>query len=97
VSVTTAPGHVTGKGIGTRSRTLDRREMGRCEGYYRVENRRCDRDGSEQVRGGDGESYVVCGYHARQGWATNVARWNGETGIRRSAPTRLVRESAAAA
>ena len=70
--------------------------MGRCEGYYRVENRRCDRDGERHLQAGDGELYAVCGYHARQQWTTSVARWNGETGIRRSAPTGLAVRPAAA-
>lgn len=71
--------------------------MGRCEGYYRVENRRCDRDGELHVQAADGETYAVCGYHAREAWTGNAARWNGETGIRRSAPTGLVRARSAAA
>lgn len=63
--------------------------MGRCEGYYKLENRRCDRDGAGQVRAADGQSYLVCGYHAGQTWTTSVARWNGETGIRETRPTQL--------
>jgi hypothetical protein len=63
--------------------------MGRCEGYYKLENRRCDRDGEGTVRAADGQSYLVCGYHAGQAWTTNVARWHGETGIRESRPTQL--------
>jgi len=63
--------------------------MNRCEGYYRLENRRCDRSGERQVRGADGELYVVCGYHARQSWTTSVARWDGDSGIRRSVPSDL--------
>lgn len=63
--------------------------MGRCEGYYKLENRRCDRDGEREVRATDGDYYVVCGYHARQVWTTSVARWHGESGLRRSTPTEL--------
>ena len=63
--------------------------MGRCEGYYRVENRRCDREGQRLVHAADGEAYAVCAYHERQLPRTQVARWNGETGIRRSAATAL--------
>jgi hypothetical protein len=64
-------------------------EMGRCEGFYRLENRRCDRDGEGVVRTADGELYFVCGYHRRHAWTANVARWQGETGLRASRPTRL--------
>jgi hypothetical protein len=63
--------------------------MGRCEGYYRLENRRCDRDGHREIRAPDGERYVVCGYHDRHVWTTNVARWHGETSVRTSRPSRL--------
>lgn len=63
--------------------------MGRCEGYYRLENRRCDREGARMVRAADGEHYLVCAYHARQVWTGAVARWNGKSGIRRSAPADL--------
>lgn len=63
--------------------------MERCEGYYRLENRRCDRSGSQVVPGADGESYLVCSYHARQGWAASVARWNGHSGVRAAAPAEL--------
>ena len=63
--------------------------MERCEGYYRLENRRCDRAGSREVTAGDGEQYVVCGYHARQGWAASVARWHGESDVRAGAPADL--------
>ena len=74
--------------------------MGRCEGYYRLESRRCDRDAASHVRGNDGESYAVCPYHGRDAWRTQVARWDGESGIRRSRPTPLadeLRDSPAAA
>jgi hypothetical protein len=64
--------------------------MGRCEGYYRVEDRRCDREGQQLVHASDGELYGVCRYHERQLERTYVARWNGESGLRRSAPTPLV-------
>jgi len=65
--------------------------MERCEGYYRLENRRCDRAGSREVTAGDGEQYLVCEYHARQGWAASVARWHGESDVRSSAPADLRR------
>ena len=64
--------------------------MGRCEGYYRLENRRCDRDGAREMRAADGERYVVCDYHARNKWAANVARWHGQSGLRSSRPTDIV-------
>jgi hypothetical protein len=64
--------------------------MGRCEGYYRGENRRCDRDAAGLARGGDGETYAICAYHGREARQTHVARWDGESGVRRSAPTGLV-------
>jgi hypothetical protein len=63
--------------------------MGRCEGYYRLENRRCDRDGHRAMHASDGELYVVCAYHERQAWNADVARWQGETGLRASRPTPL--------
>jgi hypothetical protein len=63
--------------------------MERCEGYYRLENRRCDRGGSRDVTAANGETYFVCAYHARQGWATSVARWHGESDVRASAPAGL--------
>jgi hypothetical protein len=63
--------------------------MERCEGYYRLENRRCDRPGTWDVTAADGETYFVCSYHARQGWAASVARWHEESGVRASAPTDL--------
>jgi hypothetical protein len=63
--------------------------MGRCEGFYRLENRRCDRDGEGVVRASDGELYVVCGYHRRHAWTADVARWQGETGLRESRSTPL--------
>jgi hypothetical protein len=31
----------------------------------------------------------VCAYHARQGWAAMVARWNGDSDVRVSAPASL--------
>ena len=64
--------------------------MGRCEGYYLIENRRCDRGAVAPVHGADGGTYAVCAYHDRDPARTQVARWNGESGMRRSAPTRLV-------
>ena len=49
--------------------------MGRCEGYYRTENRRCDRDATTTVARADGD-YDVCEYHRRD--ERPVARWHGE-------------------
>lgn len=63
--------------------------MERCEGYYRLENRRCDRSASRDVRAADGQFYLVCEYHARQAWSASVARWNGESELRASAPTSM--------
>ena len=63
--------------------------MERCEGYYRLENRRCDRSATRDLRAADGHYYQVCEYHARQAWAASVARWNGQSDIRASAPTAL--------
>lgn len=60
--------------------------MGRCEGYYRLENRRCDRMGSREICATDGQLYVVCEYHRRNKWAASVARWHGESGLRSSVP-----------
>ncbi len=68
--------------------------MARCEGYYKLENRRCDRDGGRELRAADGELYLVCAYHARQVWTAAVARWNGQTGIRASVPADLKRKPA---
>jgi hypothetical protein len=65
--------------------------MERCEGYYRLENRRCDRLGSRPVTAADGEEYLVCDYHARLSWEASVARWEGESGLRASAPAALGR------
>jgi len=63
--------------------------MGRCEGFYKLENRRCDREGEREVRAADGELYLVCAYHRRQVWTAKVARWNGESGLRASASAEL--------
>jgi hypothetical protein len=60
--------------------------MERCEGYYRLENRRCDRTATRDVRATDGNYYQVCEHHARQ-WTASVAHWNGQSDIRTSAPT----------
>ncbi|MDQ3890270.1 MAG: hypothetical protein M3312_06925 [Actinomycetota bacterium] len=68
---------------------LDTRRMGRCEGYYKLENRRCDRDATVEVRAGDGEHYLVCEYHRSRGWTGSVARWRGESGLRTSSPAPL--------
>jgi hypothetical protein len=67
----------------------DDEHMHRCEGYYRMENRRCDREAGRELTGADGEAYAVCDYHARFAWTGLVARWGGETGERRSLPTRI--------
>jgi hypothetical protein len=63
--------------------------MERCEGYYRLENRRCDRTATRDVRAADGHYYQVCEHHARHAWTATVAHWNGESEIRSSAPTPL--------
>ena len=63
--------------------------MGRCEGYYKLENRRCDREAVREVRAADGDHYAVCEYHRRQVWTAMVAHWHGETDLRRSLPTGL--------
>ncbi|HSK16855.1 MAG TPA: hypothetical protein VK915_11895 [Gaiellaceae bacterium] len=64
--------------------------MDRCEGYYRLENRRCDRAGTRDLTA-DGETYRVCDYHARQGSEPSVARWYGESDLRASAASALRR------
>jgi hypothetical protein len=61
--------------------------MERCEGYYRLENRRCDRTANRDVRAADGHYYQVCEYHSRQAGNASVARWHGDTELRSSAPT----------
>jgi hypothetical protein len=63
--------------------------MERCEGYFRLENRRCDRAATRDVRATDGQYYQVCEHHARQAWTASVAHWNGQSDIRSSAPTPL--------
>jgi hypothetical protein len=63
--------------------------MERCEGYFRLENRRCDRTATRDVRATDGQYYQVCEAHSRQ-WTASVAHWNAQSDIRSSAPT-LVR------
>jgi hypothetical protein len=63
--------------------------MERCEGYFRLENRRCDRTATRDVRAADGHYYQVCELHARQAWTASVAHWNGQSDIRSSAPTPL--------
>ncbi len=63
--------------------------MERCEGYYRLENRRCDRAARQDVRVTDGQFYLVCDHHAREVRAAAVAHWSGQTDVRRSAPTPL--------
>ncbi|HEX2506597.1 MAG TPA: hypothetical protein VHK22_10365 [Gaiellaceae bacterium] len=62
--------------------------MSRCEGYYRLENRRCDREAVTGTRTGDGD-YAVCAYHFRS--EGPFARWQGETGIRIPSRPRLRR------
>lgn len=71
--------------------------MDRCEGYYRLENRRCDRTGVRTVSAADGETYLVCEYHARHAWSASVARWHGESDMRSSAPASLGRDMDSAA
>ena len=63
--------------------------MGRCEGYYKLENCRCSRTGVREMRASDGELYLVCDYHRRQVWTTAVARWNGQTDLRTTPPKEL--------
>jgi hypothetical protein len=63
--------------------------MERCEGCYRLENRRCERTAMRDVRAADGHYYQVCEHHARQAWTATVAHWNGQSDIRSSAPTPL--------
>ena len=60
--------------------------MGRCEGYYKLENRRCDREADGHVRAADGDLYAVCAYHRRQVWTARVAHWAGQTGLRKTRP-----------
>jgi hypothetical protein len=68
--------------------------MERCEGYYRLENRRCDRGATRDLTAGDGETYRVCDYHARQGLLASVARWHGDSDIRAGAPAHRVDSAA---
>ncbi len=68
--------------------------MVRCEAYYKLENRRCDRDGAREVRAADGAHYLLCEYHRRQRWTTSVARWHGESGLRKTTPAALVAPAA---
>ncbi|MDQ3867720.1 MAG: hypothetical protein M3304_12990 [Actinomycetota bacterium] len=63
--------------------------MPRCEGYYRLESRRCDRDAAHEAWSAEGQAYLVCGYHGRHASGTSVARWHGDSGIRTSVPTAL--------
>jgi hypothetical protein len=63
--------------------------MERCEGYYRLENRRCDRTATRDVQAADGHYYQVCELHARHALTASVAHWNGQSDIRSSAPTPL--------
>jgi hypothetical protein len=62
--------------------------MERCEGYLRLENRRCERTATQDVRATDGNYYQVCAQHARQ-WTANVAHWSDQSDLRSSAPTPL--------
>ena len=73
---------------------IDTDSVGRCEGYYRLENRRCDRGGERWEPAADGGLYLLCGYHRRHAKQTAVARWDGETGLRRGRST-AVRAAAA--
>ena len=80
-------GDFTPKGTSAASARADTpRHMERCEGYYRLENRRCDRTASRDVRAADGQYYQVCEYHSRLTWTASVAHWHGETDLRSSAP-----------
>jgi hypothetical protein len=63
--------------------------MERCEGYYQLENRRCDRTAHRDLRASDGQYYSVCDQHAKQAWAGTVAHWHGQSELRSSAPTPL--------
>lgn len=72
-----------------RATRAETRLMERCEGYYRLENRRCDRSGLHELKAADGAYYVVCDYHARQAWSASVARWHGESDVRAAAPSAL--------
>ena len=71
--------------------------MERCEGYYRLENRRCERAATRDLKATDGRYYLVCEYHARQAWSASVARWNAQSDIRASAPVGSRTEQAPAA
>lgn len=71
--------------------------MERCEGYYRLENRRCERAATRDLKATDGHYYLVCEYHARQAWSASVARWNAQSDIRASAPVGLRTEQVPAA
>lgn len=79
-----------------RASAAEEKVMERCEGYYRLENRRCDRSATRDVRAKDGHYYLVCDYHARQTWTASVARWSGESDVRASSPTGLVAQPAPA-
>ena len=61
--------------------------MERCEGYFRLENRRCDRTATRDVRASDGQYYLVCEQHAHAAWTATVAHWHGQTELRSSGPT----------
>jgi hypothetical protein len=63
--------------------------MERCEGYFRLENRRCDRTATRDVRAADGQYYVVCEQHARQAMTASVAQWLGQGEIRQTAPVNV--------
>src|SRR2546423_4287710 len=72
------------RGVTGAAAKTDDQIMARCEGYYRLENRRCDRPGKREALCEDGARYVVCDYHARE---LTVARWHGESDRRSSPPT----------
>jgi hypothetical protein len=63
--------------------------MERCEAVYRLENRRCDRSATHDVRGSDGHYYLVCEHHAHEHAGASVAQWSGQSDIRRSTPIGL--------
>jgi hypothetical protein len=63
--------------------------MERCEGYFRLENRRCDRTATRDVRAADGHYYGVCEHHARPATRASVAHWHGQGEIRQTAPVRV--------
>jgi hypothetical protein len=63
--------------------------MGRCEGMYLTESRRCDRPATAQATAADGERYELCAYHLGHPRASAAARWVGESERRDSQPVAL--------